>query len=70
VKGVGFFVRSKHSYALGDRVQLRLSLFLTEELIVVEGKVIWVSFNGDSSLDSQDVGVQLSASEMRDSNDN
>ena len=52
VKGGGFFVPSKHSFSLGDGVQL-----------VIEGKVIWVSFNGDSSLDSQGVGVQLSASE-------
>jgi len=63
VKGGGFFVPSKHSFSLGDGVQLRLSLFLAEDLIVIEGKVIWVSFNGDSSLDSQGVGVQLSASE-------
>ncbi|MDA0796746.1 MAG: PilZ domain-containing protein [Proteobacteria bacterium] len=63
VKAGGFFVPSKHSFALGDEVQLRLSLFLVEELIVVEGKAIWVSFNGDSSLDSQGVGIQLSASE-------
>ena len=54
VKNGGFFVSSKHAFAfaLGDSVQLRLALYLVDELVVVQGTVIWVSFNGDSSLDS------------------
>ena len=63
VKNGGFFVSSKHAFALGDSVQLRLALYLVDELVVVQGTVIWVSFNGDSSLDIQGVGVQLTASE-------
>ena len=65
VKNGGFFVSSKHAFAfaLGDSVQLRLAPYLVDELVVVQGTVIWVSFNGDSSLDVQGVGVQLTASE-------
>ena len=63
VKNGGFFVSSKHAFALGDSVQLRLAPYLVDELVVVQGTVIWVSFNGDSSLDIQGVGVQLTASE-------
>ena len=51
VKNGGFFVSSKHAFALGDSVQLRLALYLVDELVVVQGTVIWVSFNVDSSLD-------------------
>ena len=63
VKNGGFFVSSKHGFALGDSVQLRLALYLVDELVAAQRTVIWVSSNGDSSLDIQGVGVQLTASE-------
>jgi hypothetical protein len=44
---------------LADSVQLRLALYLVDELVVVQGTVIWVSFNGDSSLDIQGVGGSI-----------
>ena len=59
VKSGGFFVSSKHAFALGDSVQFRLALYLVDELVVVQGTVIWVSFNGDSSLDIQGVGGSI-----------
>lgn len=59
VKGGALFIRTSHSYHLGDAVSLSVKLMNEAEPYLVDGKVVWITPKGSQGNKPPGIGVQF-----------
>lgn len=64
VKGGGLFIRTNHTQPLGQKVILKVTL-LTDEPILVEGTVVWITPRGAQGNKHPGIGVEFSGENSR-----
>lgn len=65
VKGGGLFIRTKHTFLLGEVVSLSIKLFNEVESYLVDGKVIWITPIGAQGNKPPGIGVQFMGENSR-----
>ncbi|MGL6036999.1 MAG: PilZ domain-containing protein [Legionella sp.] len=65
VKNGGLFIRTKHSYSLGQQLNLSIKLFNEVEEYIVEGAVVWITPKGAQNNKQPGVGVQFLSENSR-----
>ncbi len=65
VKGGGLFIRTKHTYQLGNILNLSVKLLNEADSYLVDGKVIWITPKGAQGNRPCGVGVQFVSENSR-----
>lgn len=65
VSGGGLFIKTHHSYGLGEELQLTVRLLDEADTYSLNAKVVWITPKGAQSNKPQGIGVQLQGENSR-----
>ena len=65
VNGGGIFIRTNHTYPLGEELELSLKLINEHEPYLVSAKVVWITPKGAQGNRPPGIGVQFTGENSR-----